>query len=350
MAESDVSSGSEAGHNKGGYNLEFVERLPSHVICFICGCLARDPHRMKCFHKVYCCTCLEELQRKSDECPNCESINIMSSFDQKAQQEIMKLTVHCKNASKGCTWLGALEMYNTHISSQCPKEMAKCMYYEIGCKARMIREDQAKHDIEEAAEHLTCALTTITKLKMTYTVLQNAMQEIQQTYKPRSPIAVFKMANYQSHEADNQCRYSPSFLSHPGGYKMCLRVDASGISTAEGKHMSVFVCLMQGENDANLVWPFRGKVTIELLNQLQDSKHHSGTIQFDSHEYNEGNSRVTCVVSGTGRGWPKFISHDDLHKIGSYYLKNNCLFFRISRLEVYATNKPWLSCTAVNVE
>ena len=273
----------------------------------------------------------------------------MSSFDGNTQQEIMNLTVRCKNASKGCTWLGTLESYKPHISSQCPKEMAKCMYHEIGCKAKMLREDQTTHDSEQASEHLTCALTTITELKTSYTMLQNAMQK---TYEPRSPIAVFKMVHYQKQKVDNQCWYSPSFLSHPGGYKMCLRVDTNGIGATEGRHMSVFVCLMQGENDANLVWPFRGTVTIELLNQMQDSKHHSGAIRFDSHECNEGNSRVTCVVSGTGRGWPKFISHDELmynHKTGSQYLKNDTLFFRISRLEVDATNKPWLSCTAVNV-
>jgi len=38
-------------------------------------------------------------------------------------------------------------------------------------------------------------------------------------------------------------------------------------------HLAVFVYFMSGKNDDNLVWPFRGKVKVTLLNQLEDKNH-----------------------------------------------------------------------------
>ena len=38
----------------------------------------------------------------------------------------------------------------------------------------------------------------------------------------------------------------------------------------QGTHVSVFTCLMRGEFDSHLKWPFRGDITIQLLNQLED--------------------------------------------------------------------------------
>ena len=129
---------------------------------------------------------------------------------------------------------------------------------------------------------------------------------------------------------------------------MCLRVDARGVSRSEGAHLSVFTCLMQGENDGALPWPFLGEVTVELLNQLKDTHHHKGVVKYECREEDECNKRVTCVVSGTGRGWPLFVSHDALgykQETECQYLKDDSLFFRVARVEVYAANKPWLMCT-----
>ena len=56
---------------------------------------------------------------------------------------------------------------------------------------------------------------------------------------------------------------------------MCLGVDTYGIGIGKGTHVSVFTCLMCGNFDSHLKWPFRGNVTIQLVNQLEDKKHHT---------------------------------------------------------------------------
>ena len=63
--------------------------------------------------------------------------------------------------------------------------------------------------------------------------------------------------------------YSPGLYTSPGGYKVCLCVNANGYGDGKGTHVSCFVCL---KYDDTLEWPFQGVVTVELLNQLEDTK------------------------------------------------------------------------------
>ena len=72
------------------------------------------------------------------------------------------------------------------------------------------------------------------------------------------------------------------FLHHPNGYKMCLSVNANGEGSGRGTHLTVFVCLMPGEFDNQLKWPFRGKITVKLVNQEEDKDHVVETMNFTS--------------------------------------------------------------------
>ena len=38
-------------------------------------------------------------------------------------------------------------------------------------------------------------------------------------------------------------------------------------------HVSCYICLMTGQYDDTLEWPFQGKVTMELLNQMEGVNH-----------------------------------------------------------------------------
>ena len=76
--------------------------------------------------------------------------------------------------------------------------------------------------------------------------------------------------------------FSQPFYSAPGGYKLCLQVDARRrIGKEERKYVSVNVFLMKGENDDRLQWPFQHTMTCRLLNWKQDSNHSSETITFE---------------------------------------------------------------------
>lgn len=60
---------------------------------------------------------------------------------------------------------------------------------------------------------------------------------------------------------------SPYFYTSQYGYKMCARIYLNGDGLGRETHISLFLCIMRGEYDALLSWPFRKKVTFVLLDQ-----------------------------------------------------------------------------------
>ena len=81
------------------------------------------------------------------------------------------------------------------------------------------------------------------------------------------PPVTIKMAGFDELTKKGTNWYSRPFYTGMGGYKMCLRVDANGSGAGKGTHVSVYTCLMRGEFDSHLKWPFRGTISIQLVNQ-----------------------------------------------------------------------------------
>ena len=94
------------------------------------------------------------------------------------------------------------------------------------------------------------------------------------------PSIEFIMTQYYTHKKNNDQWYSPPFYTGPGGYKMCIRVVAYGSGSGAGTHVSVYVHLMRGEYDSRLVWPFRGDITIQLVNHSNDLNHYEEIVHF----------------------------------------------------------------------
>ena len=106
---------------------------------------------------------------------------------------------------------------------------------------------------------------------------------------------------------------------------MCLKVISNGVGT--GTHMAVGLCLMRGEHDSKLVWPFKGDITIQLVNHNND--YLERIVTFDDAAVAYGSSgRVTSGDRTTlASGYPEFISHTDVESSTStrQYIVNNSL-------------------------
>lgn len=144
---------------------------------------------------------------------------------------------------------------------------------------------------------------------------------------------------FEDRKAHGLCWLSPSFYTRPRGYKMSLHVDPFGWKNCRGTHIAVFVCLMRGEFDSYLQWPFRGSVTIQLLNQLEDRNHSEFTIRFTPTTPDSAAGRVTS--GERGETWDlfqyAFLSYDALSYNSakkSLYLCKDCLHFRVTKVEV----------------
>ena len=86
--------------------------------------------------------------------------------------------------------------------------------------------------------------------------------------------------------------YSDSFYTHNKGYKMSLRVDAAGVLDGKDTHLSVFLYLMKGSHDDQLIWPLREKFEL-MLNQLSNGEHYSDTLTYDVNAPIKSRSKVT---------------------------------------------------------
>ena len=150
-----------------------------------------------------------------------------------------------------------------------------------------------------------------------------------------SPID-FTLSTFEEQKRQNDVWYSPAFYTHPQGYRMCLRVDPNGYGDGMGTHVSIFTCIMRGIFDANLKWPFRGEIVIQILNQAEDGNNFQRSIPFTDQTQDSNAGRVTNKERSAGQGFTQFISHSSLDydiSRGTQYLRGDCLRIRILRVK-----------------
>ena len=60
---------------------------------------------------------------------------------------------------------------------------------------------------------------------------------------------------------------------------MATTVHANGKGDGAGTHVRESAPILKGKYDTQLKWPFIGKITVTLLNQLEDKNHHQDTLK-----------------------------------------------------------------------
>ena len=122
-------------------------------------------------------------------------------------------------------------------------------------------------------------------------------------------------------------KYSPAFYTSPNGYKLCLRINLNGVDSGLGKHVALYVHMVQGDYDDTLDWPFTGTFTLSILDQSYDvsSRHHiSKTVNADPslHSF----QRPTAPHNYHGYGYEEFASLEQICEPG--YIKNNTMLVK----------------------
>ncbi len=257
---------------------------------------------------------------------------------------------------------------DSHVADECPLTTINCDFHHVGCAVKLPRQDMPEHQRENLLTHISLLATSHAKqqdkianlvdendkqqksYKTNLTALQTKVTALEQEKQllntnagkqqvqlaPCTTILlgppVLTITNFQQHKRDADIWYSPPVYTHHQGYKICLRVDANGDGTAKGTHVSVFVYLMRGEFDDFLKWPFRGVMSIELLDQVNGKDNKTDTITYDDKTPNKYCIRVTeGERSLNGWGHTEFIAHTELEP---KYLRNDTLLFQIHKVEL----------------
>ena len=226
--------------------------------------------------------------------------------------------------------------------------MIACEFSHAGCTANLQRAKMVDHKRQSVEEHLAMAGKTIEQQAKTIAITATLVKQLVAHLKPGSlaespsvvfiPPPVIIMTNFSQHKRARDPWYSPPFYSHIGGYKMCLRVDANGHSSSTGTHVSLFVYLMRGEYDNDLLWPFRGCITFQMCNRRVDTGHLNSIVTYDDRVEDDVAGRVTegeRALEGWGR--VEFTPHTALcydASTNTEFLVNDSLKFRVTTIKL----------------
>ena len=113
------------------------------------------------------------------------------------------------------------------------------------------------------------------------------------------------------------------------GYNFRLSLYPNGCSHGEKTHVSIFFCIMKGEYDAILSWPFYKKVTFTLVDQQEDPNNRENiTYSFTADNKTFKNSFIRPVKDELlGIGNPTFVSHDKLKQ--RCYIVDDTIFIQV---------------------
>ena len=225
---------------------------------------------------------LEECMNRDYECKLCGKkdtyANITGAHDDKCEKKVLP----CPNAE--CIVTMERAEIKQHLN-ECEHTVISCKYKNLGCEVGLKRKEKEAMEAHEQDDkaHLHLALCTLNtrRLLIQYSYYLGGVQHSN----------IFMNYNYRSTYVE--------------------------IYYHDGVHISL--------QDAE---KYFSVVQIELLNQLEDKNHYSKTME--SNE--EGRIKFKPFIHDSE------LSHDPVNN--TQYLKDNCLYFRIS---LGFDNMPWES-------
>ncbi len=293
-------------------------------------CLDEDGKVRQLSRKDMAAHLANECTNRESECEYCGEKGTQADLTSTHYESCQKRLIPCPNTE--CTKSMLPGDVERHLATECGYVEVSCKYRSIGCDVKLKRRDMAAHEEDDDKPHLHLALDTVLELKRE--------KEIDIRNRARFESMTFKLVDYAKKKERNIKFMSPLFSTSEHGYNLTIRVDANGNSEVSGTHVSIFALFIPGEYDSELAWPFVGKITFSLLNQLEDENHIEKVLSFGvSHD---------VWPKDIGRGVLKFAPHSELGHDpvrNTQYLKDDTLYFRVSVTDIPSA-KPWLQCTA----
>ena len=314
-----------------------------------------EKHSESCDFELIACPygCAQRVQRRAlDEhnslckkrpfsCEYCQYKATYEVVTEKHWRGCEMFPVDCPN---GCSQSGKITRSDlqSHLT-ECLLQEVECEFSYAGCDVKPIREDYEKHMSKNTRYHLSLVSTQMQQLLKAVTTKERELDELKlEVDHLRKQMATIKVSPY--HEAgifvlQNLDNYrevawcSPPFLSRPHGYKMGFKV------LRKAGNLQIFVYLIGGEYDDKLHWPFHGKISIVVLNQLQDSK---GSFDY-TYQFNYRGGTPLHIAGRPELGQhngdmptsSRYLSIKDLelsHNSACQYMVNNCLRFRVTKI------------------
>eukprot|EP00731_Ephydatia_muelleri_P006776 Em0003g1024a len=196
-------------------------------------------------------------------CPHCKQEGTHEHITGQHLVECTDVMIRCPRS--GCEVTVKRRDMESH-SAKCPKVQIACPYTKVGCTFACPREHMPIHVKESIQDHL-----------------DKAMMVLQQPLT-----VVVRLLEFSKKKNADEVWKSLGFYTDLNGFKICIAVYPNGCLDAKGTHLSVFINLMSGENDDNLI---------------RDANHHRHVITIDEKQ---NWCKVSVNSSGPGLGYTKF--------------------------------------------
>ena len=267
----------------------------------------------------------------------------------------------------------------SHLRDKCPLTLVDCPFNYAGCETQLPSKDMPEH-MKDTVTHLTLLATVTQRLvKENQELKQRVLEREDESRKSMEAVQASLQKLMEENQelkqstanADNKIQalkeeeqqlrpdlqqlintlerllefrvkytegdvHSPAFYTHTHGYQMCVCVYPNGYGKGKGTHVSVFTLMMRGSFDDYLKWPFRGEITIQLVNQAGDHDHVEKIIRYNDETPDRVAGRVTGSERAThAQGFTHFLAHTDLGYNAArktQYLKDNHLIVRVVKV------------------
>ena len=147
---------------------------------------------------------------------------------------------------------------------------------------------------------------------------------VSQAAKERKRSVAFNMTDFTAKREKNSQYSCPSFYTGPEGYHISVKVGTNSEGEMDAEScLSLYACILKGEHDDQLSWPFVGQITVTLVNQIEDKNHAHMVVKIEETDN---------VQVDSSWGISSFIKHARLDfdpHTNTQYLKDDTLHFRV---------------------
>ena len=256
------------GGGEGGYKKDLLVRELSSLeekmlICRLCKGVMREP----CF--------LQHQQGEGEGAGDGETGGEGTETGT-VRQTVAELRIQCPLYGEGCEWVGATLSAQTHLQ-ECDYRPRSCVFSPYGCRAQIPRGKIETHMRENTGQHLVQLMEQVgryslqlEKTRIELEVLQARNTDLeasmsQQTLALSTQLTAAEVSNRV--RGDGFCWWIPSVSEqitlssklwspcfYLDGYKFQLM---AAFGHEGSSYLALFLCLVRGERDAELEWPFR---------------------------------------------------------------------------------------------
>ena len=296
----------------------------------------------------------------------CEYESTFADVTKNHHHQCNKFPVMCPNKCREAPF--ERQKVEKHVKDECPLTEVNCPLHYAGCEVRLPHKDMPKH-MRDTVTHLTL-LATVTQtllkenkelkqnmdhlkkenqelkqqnqqLEVKHQELQKATEkEVEALQKEVSELSLtfggFPI-DFHVNYAIKEVQYLSSFRTHSNGHRMCLQWHSNGFGDGKGTHVSIFTHLLRSPYDDHLKWPFRGEITIQIVNQAGDHSHVEKTIPYNDETPDSSAGRVIKKEISGSWGFHNFLAHTKLEYNAvkkTQYLKDDIIIVRVVRVKI----------------